>query len=344
MRLMCRLVPGQVGSHPGQREQKRQTAMNILIIGAGAMAVAYANALRHLGHAFRCAGRGAETAARFEAATGVSVGTGPLVDQMAGQDLSDTLAIVAVDVLQLAPVCEVLLDLGCARILVEKPAALDLGGMRALAAKDREHRIRVAYNRRFLKSAQRAVEVIRQDGGVQTLHFEFTELPDRVERLGVHPPEVLANFGFANASHVFDLAFHLTGAAPDLSNVTLAAALQRGSLSWHNEGSRMVGCGTVGEGALFTCSADWRSGGGWAVEVTTAHRRLRLRPLEQLSEQLRESFVVDPVALDEEPDGLKPGLHDMLGNMLEQGGNGLPGMTEQVMRMECFARILGRPL
>ncbi len=318
--------------------------MNILIVGAGAMAVAYAQVLQHMDHPFQCAGRGAETAAQFQAKTGISAGTGPLADQLAGQDLSDTLAIIAVDVLQLAPVCEVLLDMGCARILVEKPGALDLAGMHALAAKDPEHRIRVAYNRRFLKSAQRAAEIIAQDGGVQTMHFEFTELPDRVESLGVHPPEVLANFGFANASHVFDLAFHLSGAAPDLSNVTLAATLQRGSLSWHDEGSRMVGCGTVGAGALFTCSADWRSGGGWAVEVTTAHRRLRLRPLEQLTEQLRETFAIDPIALDAEPEGLKPGLYDMMQDMLERDGSGLPDMARQVVRMECFARILGKPV
>ena len=318
--------------------------MEILIIGAGTMSVAYAEVLKHMGQTFRCAGRGAETAARFQARTGVAAGTGPLAGQLADQDLSDTLAIVAVDVLQLAPVCETLLELGCARILVEKPGALDLAGMRGLAAKDPAGRIRVGYNRRFLKSAQRATEIIAADGGVQTLHFEFTELPDRVESLGVHPPEVLANFGFANASHVFDLAFHMAGAAPDLSDVTLAAALQRGSLSWHDEGSRMVGCGTVGDSALFTCSADWRSGGGWAVEVTTAHRRLRLRPLEQLTEQIRETFAVDPVALDAEPDGLKPGLPDMLRDMLERDGSGMPDMADQVRRMECFARILGKPV
>jgi predicted dehydrogenase len=306
--------------------------------------VAYAQVLQHMGRPFRCAGRGAETAAQFRAKTGVPAGTGPLTDQLAGQDLADTLAIVAVDVLQLASVCEVLLDLGCARILVEKPGALDLAGMRALAAQDPEHRIRIAYNRRFLKSAQRAAEIIAQDGGVQTLHFEFTELPDRVESLGVHPPEVLANFGFANASHVFDLAFHLARAEADLSGVTLSAALQRGSLSWHDEGSRMVGCGAIGSEALFTCSADWRSGGGWAVELTTAHRRLRLRPLEQLTEQLRETFTVAPVALEVDPEGLKPGLYDMMQDMLERDGSSLPNMAQQVVRMECFARILGKPV
>ena len=292
--------------------------MGILIVGAGAMAMAYAKVLTHMGGVFRCAGRGIESAARFEAETGVAAGTGPLAEQLSGQDLSRTLAIVAVDVVQLSSVCSQLLDAGCARILVEKPGALDLAGMRTLATQDPDRRIRVAYNRRFLKSAQRAAEIIRQDGGAQTLHFEFTELPDRVERLGVHPPEVLANFGFANASHVFDLAFHLAGAGPDLSDVTLSSALQRGSLSWHDEGSRMVGCGSVGAETLFTCSADWRSGGGWAVEVTTARRRLRMRPLEQLTEQMRETFVVEPVALDTDPDCLKPGLTDMMENMLDR--------------------------
>jgi predicted dehydrogenase len=82
-----------------------------------------------------------------------------------------------------------LLKHGATAILVEKPGAMDLNAMRELAEADIGRRIRVAYNRRFLPSVQKANALIENDGGIQSLHFEFTELPDRIEALGAHPLE-----------------------------------------------------------------------------------------------------------------------------------------------------------
>lgn len=317
--------------------------MEVAIVGAGAMALAYVEVLRHLGLSARVYGRGLESAARFAEKCGIIPGTGPLSDQLLARPVTGMAVIVAVDVLELAGVCEALIHGGAARILVEKPGAVDLARMSALAAIDTGHVLRIAYNRRFLPSALAAREFIEADGGAQTLHFEFTELPDRLLALGVHPAEVLANWVYANSSHVFDLAFTLIGEGEDLTGIDLAGAARAGHLDWFAPGSRFVGCGRAKQDCLFTYSADWRSGGGWAVEVTTAKRRLRLRPLESLTQQMRETFVVDPVPLEAEAAGLKPGLTGMVRDFVFNDGKGLPDMHEQTGRMALFGKMVGMP-
>ena len=316
--------------------------MDIVLIGAGNMAIAYAKVLQNLGLSFRCCGRGKASAANFQANTGIPAGTGDLSDQLKSSGIDGALAIVAVDISQLSGVCTLLLSAGARSILVEKPGGINLKDMKRMAEADDQNRIRVAYNRRFLKSAQKALEIIEMDGGVQTVHFEFTELPDRIEALGVHPAEVLANLEFANSSHVFDLAFYLGQAAEDLNDVLVSGATKQGQISWHPQGSRYAACGTISDRSLFTCFADWRSGGNWSVEVSTNARRLRLRPLETLTEQRRESFEVSSIQLEAEPDGLKPGLHDMVANFVFEEGRLLPTMRQQAERMTVFSRVVAR--
>lgn len=315
--------------------------MTTILVGAGLMSQAYARVLQKRGRPFRCFGRGQASAEAFEAATGVRPGTGPLEDQLAATDIAGAHVIVAVNLTELAPVCIRLLEKGAAAILVEKPGAVDLDGMRQLAQVDSDRRIRVAYNRRFLPSVRKANVLIAQDGGAKSVHFEFTELSDRIEAQGLHPREVLANWPFANSSHVFDLAFFMAGAAPDLSDVSVAAALQQGELPWHPQGTRFAAAGRIEDRMLFTCFADWHSGGGWAVEVTTAARRLRLRPLETLTEQKRGTFEVRDVEVAQDDVMLKPGLPGMLTDFLDEGGRSLPDMRQQVARMTVFAGIVG---
>lgn len=317
--------------------------MDIVLIGAGTMAGHYARVLSHLGERFRCFARSEASAAAFHEATSVRPGTGPLAHQLARTDVRGALAIVAVNVTELAGVCRLLLEHGAARILVEKPGAASLGEMRRLAEVDAARVVRVAYNRRFLLSVRKAAEIVREDGGVQTLHFEFTELPDWVTSLGIHPPEVLSNWTYANSSHVFDLAFHLADAAPDLADVRVAGSAQQGEEPRLGARARFVGCGTIGERALFSFASDWHSGGGWAVELTTPRRRLRLRPLETLTGQDRETFEVYPVDVEPEPDGLKPGLTGMVEDFLQTGGRGLPDMAGQTERIARFAAMTGKP-
>lgn len=278
--------------------------LTILIAGAGSMAAAYATVLRDLGVPFVVLGRGEESAARFEAETGAPVLRGGLDGLPADAGRRFQAAIVATDIDQLAPVSEGLARAGIRRLLIEKPAGLDPAQIRSCAASLAELGCEafVAYNRRFYASVRRARELIAEDGGVTSFHFEFTEIEARILATP-RPAEVLANFTLGNSSHVVDLAFHL-GGEPEVS-----AGATAGGLDWHPSAAVFAGAGRTRAGALFTWRADWSSAGRWSLDLRTPRRRLLLEPLETLAVQEKGSFVLNPVALDDVCDrSYKPGL------------------------------------
>ncbi len=317
---------------------------DIMLVGAGPMSEAYLAALKvtHPTVSVTVAGRGEESAARFEAKTGIRPNTGPLEDQLLRLGGRVRTAIVAVQVDQLAPVARQLLDAGFEHILLEKPGAATVKGGRELAEADTGDRIRIAYNRRFLTSSRHVRRLVAEDGGTTSFSFEFTEVADRIAATH-HIPLVKANWALANSSHVMDMAFDLAGAAEDMSDVCVAASLGRGSIVWHPRGERFAGCGTVRGETLFSYAADWGSGGGWAVEIVTPKRRLIMRPLETILQQERGSFVRTPVEIEAEIAGLKPGLPAMLNYFLDGRGDAghLPTARDQAKRMAVFDSLLG---
>ena len=80
------------------------------------------------------------------------------------------------------------------------------------------------------------------------------------------------------------------------------------------------------------------------MEITTAKRKLRLMPLERLTEQKISSFSIMEVNIctKEIDSGLKPGLLGLVINMLFEDGDRLPTIAEQTSRMKIFAKIIGR--
>lgn len=316
----------------------------VLLVGAGPMAQAYLSALRitHPGVSVQVAGRSAESAARFAAQTGVTPTTGPLAEQLVKLDREVKTAIVAVQVDLLPAVTKQLLDAGFERVLLEKPGAPTVEQAADLAKSDPEDRIRIAYNRRFLTSSQYVRRAIEAEGGVTSFSFEFTEVEERIAATR-HAALVKANWALANSSHVMDMAFDLAGGAEDLSDVIVAAALSSGHIDWHPRGARFAGCGSVGDKTLFSYTADWKSGGGWAVELVTAERRFIMRPLETVIVQPKGSFTRSQVDVPAEEAGLKPGLPGMLRCFLDgdQSAGSLPTAREQARRMALFDSLLG---
>ena len=97
-------------------------------------------------------------------------------------------------------------------MLLEKPGGINAEEIRQVRDKAKATRTKVwiAYNRRFYASVLKAQEIIRNDGGVKSFNFEFTEWPhiilDKVES------EVAKNNWFlVNSTHVVDMAFLLGG-------------------------------------------------------------------------------------------------------------------------------------
>ncbi len=254
------------------------------------------------------------------------------------------LAIVAVTEESLAPVAAELVERGARRVLVEKPGALrrgplaELGRTAARAAAS----VFVAYNRRFYPAVERARSLIEEDGGPLSLAFEFTEIEGRVlddARQRGLTAQLLERWGIANSLHVIDLAFHLAGPPEHLT------AERAGALDWHPAGAVYGGAGTTAVGAVFSYLAVWSGAGRWGIEVTTRERRLVLRPLETLQEQLRGSLALEPVRLPAEPAGLKAGLAGQLAAFLTADGDRadprLCTVEEASRRIELAERILG---
>lgn len=276
----------------------------ILLVGAGLMSQAYAKVLADLSVPFHVLGRGAESAATFADVTGVTPTTGALADQLAAMDTVPDTAILGVNAMYLADVAKVLMDHGVKRLLLEKPAALDLAEMDDLvnAANAHDAAVSVGYNRRFMASALVAQQMIAQDGGVSSVKFDFSEPARRIAKLD-KPVREHHTWFYGNSSHVVDLAFHLFGAP------TALQARVTGRLDWHPSGAVFAGSGINATGGLISWHANWDGPGRWGLEVMTPERRIIMQPLEKLRVQTHDSFAEVDVVIDDAEDlAFKPGV------------------------------------
>lgn len=210
-------------------------------------------------------------------------------------------------------------ELNFAGILVEKPAAISIdellgneGCLRPI-----QDKVFIAYNRRFYPSVQKALELIKEDGVLQSMHFEFTEWSHRIEPLQ-KAPGVKENWFFANSTHVVDLAFFLAGEPKEFK-----AIAKPGNIPWHSR-SYFSGAGITEKEVVFSYHANWESAGNWKIELMTPKRKIILNPLEKLKFVLRGTVAEEEVQLDIQLNGaemLKPGLLEQLRAFLQLGGN-----------------------
>lgn len=304
--------------------------IKVLLIGAGSIAAEYAKVLQSLGIKFDVIGRGSRSAAAFAKKTGVKVFAGTLVQYITTNGIP-TAAIVAVSMDQLANVTTQLMELGARKILVEKPAGLNPSQVRTLnqKAKTYEAKIFVAYNRRFYASVVKAADIIKDDGGVRSFHFEFTEWSHIIEKLE-HAPGVLENWFFANSSHVIDTAFFLGGYPSQMS------CYAKSGLGWHKS-AIYSGAGVSTKGALFSYHANWCAPGCWMIEIMTEKHRLVFKPLEKLQIQQIGSLTTDFVEIDDTVDvDYKPGYFRQVEAFLEGEDENLLRIDKHVENLEFY--------
>jgi predicted dehydrogenase len=285
--------------------KKNERMNNIWVIGAGLMGVEYAKVLSGLGHPFITIGRGLKNADEFEKSTGYKAITGGIEEFLKTNPVMPEAAIVAVGIEALAEVTIQLLNFGIQKILLEKPGVGDPAEITALAdlAEKKRATVLLAYNRRFYSSVLKAEEIIKQDGGVHSFCFEFTEWSHIIVQLT--KTKVEHNFWFlGNSTHVIDTAF-LLGGKPKILH-----ALHKGGLDWHPASSVFAGAGESESGALFSYHADWEAPGRWVIEILTKKNRLLFKPMESLQIQQLGSVAVNPVDIDDQLDkDFKPGLY-----------------------------------
>jgi predicted dehydrogenase len=305
----------------------------VLLVGAGPMAADHFAVLRALGCNVVVCGRSISSAQSFEAKTGFNVAHTDLrscLDIEKGFDA----AIIAVGMEQLGPATELVLQAGIPNVLVEKPAGMNISEIRQISEKAAglNATVSVAYNRRFYASVSEALRIIASDGGLTSVHFEFTEWAHTIEPLTKFPG-VKENWLLANSSHVIDLAFFFAGEPEKFSSYAA------GSLSWHPR-SVFTGAGITTKNVLFSYNANWDAPGRWGLELLTKSSRLILRPLEGLLLQKKGSVAIEPVALNDEQDRkFKPGLYEQNLAFLTGRNERLKNIAEQRASAELYAAI-----
>lgn len=313
------------------------TPTSVLLVGAGGMALDYLKVLRALDCQISVIGRGEESARKFETQSDHPVVRGGLEAFLASRPSIAAAAIVAVGVEALAPTTMRLLQAGVRRILLEKPGALNRPQIEAMQAEARARgaEVMIAYNRRFLASTLAAQRIIKEDGGVQSLNFEFTEWGHVIEGLN-KGPGVKKAWLLANSTHVIDLAFYLGGEASELH------AFTAGTLPWHPSSAVFAGAGRTVDGALFSYHANWGAPGRWGVEILTSQRRLIFRPMEALQFMRKGSVNIESEAIDLSLDqAFKPGLHQQTRRFLAGNTEGMCTLDEQARLWPLYERIAG---
>lgn len=277
----------------------------IILVGAGPMAIAYAEVLKAMNKTFKVIGRGLKSAGEFEHKIGVKPFQGGLSSFLVENQINkDSRVIIATGTETLMSSLLMLVDAGVSNILIEKPAALSIEELLSKESKlsSVANSIFVAYNRRFYASVAEAERLITEDGGLLSMYFEFTEWAHRIEPL-TKATGVKENWFFANSSHVVDLAFYLAGKPVEWNSFS-----KKGELSWH-ERVNFVGAGITEKQVLFSYLSNWESAGRWSIELLTKNRRIYLKPLEGIQIQLKGSVDINEHFFDDELDrNFKPGL------------------------------------
>jgi len=308
---------------------------DILLVGAGPMAIEYARVLAKMNKSFVVVGRGILSATAFEKTTGHKVITGSLESYMEKISSFPDYAIVATGVESLASNTELLVDKKINKILCEKPGGLEENQLVSIFDKciKSKSSVFIAYNRRFYASVTKAKKIIEMDGGVKSFHFEFTEWSNKIEILH-KGPGVKEKWFLSNSTHVADLAFYLGGKPKDLNCFT------SGELTWHPSSSVFAGAGITEKGALFSYQANWDSPGRWSIEILTKYHRLIFRPLEELQVQEKESIIIEKIKISNDLDIMfKPGLYEMIDNFLENRTSQLCTLKEQIELFPIYNKI-----
>ncbi len=308
----------------------------IWLIGAGIMAQDYIKVLKGLEKEFVVIGRGENTAKKCEENTGCKVKIGGLEEYLLKKPEICSHAIIAVGVERLYETTKQLLEYGVKSILVEKPGGLYTWQFKELnnLANEKASNVIVAYNRRFYASVLKAQDIIKQDGGVNSFNFEFTEWAHVIEPL-VKAEGVKEKWFLGNSTHVVDLAFYLGGKPKEINSFT------SGSLSWHPSASNFAGSGISDKNALFNYQANWESAGRWSVEILTKKNKLIFRPMEKLQIQKRGTITKEfdesiDYTLDEK---YKPGLYIQARNFLESKLENMCTIEEQFKMIDIYNKI-----
>ncbi len=277
----------------------------ILLVGTGPMAIEYTKVLTHMKKNIVVVGRSKNSADNFFETTGIPAFVGGIEKWLSEHKDFPAKAIVAVTENELGNVTKLLLKNRFSSILVEKPGGFDFIDIKEVAkeASKRNAEVFVAYNRRLYASVLEVEKLIKEDGGILSFNFEFTEWSHVIASLK-KAFGVKEKWFLHNSTHVIDLAFFLGGKPEKISTY------QTGKLTWHPSAACFAGAGITTSGAIFSYQANWISPGRWGLELMTKKHRFILRPLEKLKVQEIGNTEINDYPINDMLDQkFKPGLY-----------------------------------
>lgn len=318
-------------------EVKLMKQVKVAFVGAGYMATEHAKAFSGLPGVV-LSGVFSRTRARAEALAATYPGM--LVCDSVSELYEKTgadLVVVTVKELSMAAVAKESFAFPWV-VLLEKPAGYDLADATAIleAATKAGSRAYVALNRRSYSSTLQAVRRLSEDTGPRFV--KVIDQQDQVAARDIYkePPEVVQNYMYANSIHLIDYfrvfcRGEVTGVVPVLPWTPAQPGMVVSKIEFSS--------GDVGlyEGV-------WNGPGPWAISVVTPQERLEMRPLEQMSVQLRGERKVTALEISADDSAFKPGLrHQAIQAVAAVRGeaNDLPTLDDSWKSMHLVARIFG---
>lgn len=287
----------------------------VLIVGSGYMGAEYAKVLTGLNVEYEVVGRGVSNCEKIKEKFSVKVHSGGIERFLSKNILSEYSHIInTVNINFLNRTTQSLINAGGEKILLEKPGDLNISGLQKISdlSKMSGAEVLIAYNRRFYSSIQNLKKLVKKDGGIIGVHFEFTEWIHTINPED-YDNESLAKWVIANSSHVIDTVFYLIGKPKKMNSNTSG----EGMIKWHSNASIFYGSGESETNIPFTYHANWLSAGRWAIRILTKNGAYYLEPLEILQKQGIGTTAIQKVDLDYSLDEkYKPGLYQQVNSFI----------------------------
>lgn len=303
----------------------------VLIVGSGYMASEYAKVLSSLNIYYEVVGKSIKNCKKIEASFQTIVHAGGIEKFLSKNSLSKFSHIInTVNIHLLKSTTKALIKGGAKKILLEKPGDLSISGLKELSnlAKNKKVDLIIAYNRRFYSSILNLKKLVRDDGGILSVHFDFTEWIHTINPLNYNK-ESLNKWVMSNSSHVIDTVFYLIGKPKKLNSFTEGKT----KIKWHPSGSIFYGLGTSERNIPFTYHSNWLSSGRWSIKILTKNGIYYLEPLEILKKQDIGSTNIKEINLDYSLDErFKPGLYHQVNNFIKNNFKNFCSIEDQLIQ------------
>jgi predicted dehydrogenase len=317
----------------------KNLAKKVLIVGSGYMASEYAKVLSSLKVDYEIVGRGLKNCKKMKEKFSVEVFSGGIENFTTKKDLSKYSHIInTVNIHLLNETTQILIKGGAKKILLEKPGDLNISGLKKLSelSNNNDADILIAYNRRFYSSVVNLKKLVKNDGGILSVHFDFTEWIHKINP-AKYDKKSLKKWIMCNSSHVIDTVFYLIGIPKSLNSY----AFGEKKIEWHPNASAFLGFGVSEKNIPFTYHSNWQSSGRWSIKVLTKSGTYYLEPLEILKKQEIGSINIEKINLNYSYDeNFKPGIYNQVNNFIRNNFDDFCTIKDQLnMTKYVFNKI-----